>query len=464
MSTLRLRIHKDLGGQQGAPQIYASIRSIGKPGASSTTQPVLEELIPISDKPEKAKAIQVAPGHYYVEAVLPSGELLSDDVVVTSDQTKEVVLKPEDSRHEWLSWQQISGNVQPKAKPKKRRSSKSSRRSSRSSSGGMKAASDLEVDLDELVASIGWMPEQEPEVHIQSPIQWLTEPHPSLSKGDNVNSWKFLSSLTSLSATELIGKLNNGKPPTQIPPAASSKEKGIFRVRSAGVSDTAGAVVLQRPLEADERTYVAIPRRTSVELVSIPLPWTVVSTHQPADIEILVQEPADSSAFCSSAIPRDQDCWSLLSYLSSGSLPEVRRYAEMGKEKLYYKFENPFAAAAGAYALVGTALNATDREWHQWVLTLKDNFPYIPDGAIQWGTLRMRMRRSPEDIAEAAEAFKKAYSRGLPFYSLGIKWLLEGLEWAAAYDSHAKEMADNVRRIAWRTNYQQPFTILRIGG
>ena len=459
MSTLRLRIHKDLGGQQGSPQIYASIRSIGK-----EKQPAREELIPLSYKSERAKAITVTPGRYYVEAVLPSGELLYEDVVVESNETKDVVLMAEASPHEWLAWQQISGNVKPKVKAKRRRSSKSGkRRPYRTSSGGIKAVSDLNLDLDELVASIDFMPEPEPEVNIQSPLQWLTKPQPTLSKADSASSWKFLSSLTGTSAAELINKLNSDKPPTQIPPAAWGKDQGVFRLSSAFVPDS-GAVVLQLPLDEGERTYVAIPRRTSVELVSIPLPWKVVSTNQPAVIEVLVQIPADSSAFCSSVIPRDNDCGPLLGYLSSGSLPEVRRYAEMGKEKLYYKFENPLAAAAGAYALVGTAHEATDKDWHNWVRNLKNNFHHLPDGAIQWGTLRMRMRRSADDVAEAITAFKTAYSRGLPFYSLGIKWLLEGLEWAAANDPEAKQMADNVRPIAYRTNYQQPFTTLRIGG
>jgi hypothetical protein len=461
MSTLRLRIHKHLGGQQGPPQIYASIRSINKSGGRDKNQPVLEELIPVSDNPDKAKALEVTPGHYYVEAVLPSGELLYEDVVVKSDQTTEVVLKPDDSPHEWLSWQQISGNVQPSYKAKKIRSSTSTRRRRPGAAPGeMRAAKHLELDLDEIAASINFMPEPEPEVRVQSPIQWLTEPHPTLSEGQRSGSWKFLSSLTGTSAAALIHALNNRKPPTQVSPAVSDKAHGVFRVSSAPVP---GSGVVVRPIKANKRTYVAIPRRFSVELVSIPLPWKVVSTHRPADIEIIIQEPSDPSAFCSSAIARDKDCGPLLGFLSSGSLPAVRRLAETGKEKLYYKFENPFAAAAGAYALVGTAQHATDRDWHQWVRNLKDNFPYISDGAIQWGQLMLRMRRSSDDVAEAVNAFKTAFNRGLPFYSMGIKWLLEGLEWAGADDPQAKLMADHVRPIAWRTNYRQAFTTLRIG-
>lgn len=460
MSTLRLRIHKYLEGQQNPPQVFASIRSIGKSGARNKEQPVLEELIPVSDKPEKAKEIEVTPGHYYVEAVLPSGELLSEDVEVKSDQTKEVVLKADDSPHEWLSWQQISGNVQPTPKVKKTPAPISVYRERNPLGMPNTTLRHAKfIRTPESLESVVFVPKEEPEVQVQSPLRWLTEPHASLSKGDPTNSWKFLSTLTGTSAVELINKLNNGKISTPIPPAVSDDEHGVFRVSSQPASG-----VLRRPLTAGERTYIAIPRRNSVELLSVPLPWKVLSTGRQADIEIAVQEPADPRAFCSSAIARDEDCGMLLGYLSSGSLPMVRRIAERGKERLYYKSQNPFAAAAGAYALVGTALHASDRDWHQWVLNLKNNFPYMPDGAIQWGMLMMRMRRTAEDIAEAVNAFKAAYGRGLPFYSMGIKWLLEGLEWAADNDPEAKKMAAHVRPIAWRTNYQQPFTTLRIGG
>jgi hypothetical protein len=176
------------------------------------------------------------------------------------------------------------------------------------------------------------------------------------------------------------------------------------------------------------------------------------------------QQPADPSGFCSSAIARDEEFGMLLGYLSSGSLPTVRRIAETAKDMLYYKHSNPFAAVAGAYALVGTAKQTNKKEWHQWVFNLMDRFPYIPDGAIQWGRLMMRMRRNSDDIAEARKAFKQAYRRGLPYYSLGMRWLLEGLEWCSDNDSEAKDMAYHVRLIAWTTNYQQPFTTLLIGG
>jgi len=172
-----------------------------------------------------------------------------------------------------------------------------------------------------------------------------------------------------------------------------------------------------------------------------------------------------ADSFCASATALDEDLGTLLGYLSSGSLAVAREMAETARDMLYFKVANPYAAAAGGYAMVGTATTAADREWHGWIRNLMQMFPHIPDGAIQWAQLRLKMRRNSSDIEEARAALKLAYRRGLPFFSMGVKWLMDGLEWIAGEsDPEARTMLRNVQRLAWRTNFQQPFTIMRIGG
>jgi hypothetical protein len=137
--------------------------------------------------------------------------------------------------------------------------------------------------------------------------------------------------------------------------------------------------------------------------------------------------------------------------------------AERAQGMLYDKQENPIAAAAGGYALVATATATTEEPWHHWIRNLM-GFEHLPDGAIQWARLRLRIRRQDSDVAQARDALKIAYRRGLPFYSLGVKWLTEGLEWFAGRDSQMQSMLENVRRVAWHTNFRQPLTILKVGG
>jgi len=195
------------------------------------------------------------------------------------------------------------------------------------------------------------------------------------------------------------------------------------------------------------------------------MPWRVTVPGKrliEAPIEIAIQEPGEASDFCSSVSVLDSEFGMLLGYLSSGAIPEAREMAETAKTMLFEKMENPYAAAAGAYALVGTALQAADDEWHGWVSSLMDRFQHIPDGAIQWGQLKLRMRRNSDDIEAARKAFKLAFRRGLPFYSLGIRWLVDGLEAISHDDPEAAEMLTRVRPVAWLTHYQQPFTILKL--
>jgi hypothetical protein len=201
-----------------------------------------------------------------------------------------------------------------------------------------------------------------------------------------------------------------------------------------------------------------------MELVSLPVPWTIVSSGREATLEVGMRQVHSPKTFCATAIACDADLGALLGYLSSGSLPTVVGMIETATDALYDKTVNPFAAAAGGYALVGAALTSEDEKWHGWIRNLMDLFPAIPDGAIQWAQLRLRTRRHETDRKEASQALKEAYHRGIPFFSMGMKWLMEGLEMLAPEDPEADQMLGMVRELAWRTNYQQPFTILRIAG
>ena len=93
--------------------------------------------------------------------------------------------------------------------------------------------------------------------------------------------------------------------------------------------------------------------------------------------------------------------------------------------------------------------------------------PWLPDGAIQYGWLMLRAG----EIGEAETAFKTAFKRGLPYYSIGVRWLLDGL---SVLISHGKseadapqtglmDAADTVRAVARHTNMAEPFTSVRLG-
>lgn len=478
MSELRLRIDKYLTGQTNRPpKVYVRIYALGEGARRVAGSTARRELVPISDEKKHAAVLSVDPGHYYVEAVLPSGEILAEDVLVEAGSTHELVLHADNSPHEWLSWQHLAGNV-PAQQVVKRRQARAAQSNLESFSvkkaggagsgvrrggvaglrrGGARGRARAEASAASLTGAVS-------EVKLAGPIMWLPTPNPLLAKGsvDKHSVWDLLSDLQGRAVPELMKELNGGNKPLSVSPSARDASHSVFNVSWAGKEADVKSFKNLGP--ALPRHFAVVPRRDSVELLSLPMPWRVAQTNREADIQIAVQEPSEPGGFCASAIARDEEFGMLLAYLSSGALPTAREMAETAKEMLYYKVTNPFAAAAGGYALVGTATQASDREWHGWVRNLMNKFPHIPDGAIQWGQLRMRMRRTKSDVDEAKEAFKLAYRRGLPFYSMGMRWLLDGLELLSRDDPEGGRMMEQVRRMAWCTNYQQPFTILKLGG
>lgn len=492
MSKLHLRIDKYMAGQTSRPPtVYAKIYTLGEGAKRIPGSQARQELVPISSQQDQVARVDVEPGHYYVEVVLPSGEILADDVFVEEGQPNELVLRGEHSPHEWLSWQHFAGNVpaRPVVEQRLKRASATGRAAApprkvlqgATKTGGAKGGGGAKGSagpksvshrpgrtLEDRLARIRGEEEAEvvqpPEVTLRAPIHWLSTPHPVLAKGEvkKEEVWGWLAALGHATPQKLIADLNGGNAPLPVLPNANDAAHSVFRV--SWDDSGSGATSFKATTSRAPRHFVVVPRLGSVELVSLPMPWKVLTGSRDADIEIVVQEPAEPAEFCASAIARDEEFGMLLAYLSSGALPTARDMAERAKEMLYHKGKNPFAAAAGGYALVGTASQASKREWHDWVENLMNRFPRVPDGAIQWGQLRMRMRRSASDLKEAREAFKLAYRRGLPFYSMGVRWLLDGLELVSRDDDEAAEMLKKVRQIAWRTNYQQAFTILRLGG
>lgn len=487
MGKLHLRIDKHMAGPTSRPPtVYAKIYTLGEGAKRTPGSQARQELVPISGQQNQVAQVEIEPGHYYVETVLPSGEILADDVLVEEGKPSELVLRGEHSPHEWLSWQHLVGNVPARqvveqasatipgaATPKKVTQGwkkTGGAKGGASAKGGVGAKGGVDFiplleaqpaheDDEEVAAAV-----RRPEVRLLDLILGLAAPHTVPAKGEvsKEDVWGWLAGLEHAEPLKLIGELNGGKAPLRVPPNHNDAAHSVFRVslnKSASGGTSFKAAASRAP-----RHFVAVRRLNSVELISLPMPWTILRAGREADIEIVVRELAEPAEFCASAIALDEEFGMLLAYLSSGALPTARDMAERAKEMLYYKGKNPFAAAAGGYALVGTASHASKRDWHSWVENLMNLFPHVPDGAIQWGQLRMRMRRNASDLKEASKAFKLAYRRGLPFYSMGMRWLLDGLELVSRNDEEAAEMLKKVRQIAWRTNYQQAFTILRLGG
>lgn len=496
MSILRVRVNKYLQSEGGPPPtVFARITKMDERGRSVPSS-LRHEPVPISTQDGHSRAISLSTGAYLVEVRMPTGELLADSVQLSEGSDAELVLMAESSPHEWLSWQHLAGNVatrskssapssrpeatiEPRPDPLKTRT-RGLPGPTRSGAAGLapptpsRSLSPVER-ATELMKNIGlhasdgvvrslessgkvtiWAPDEPARIDPSRPIHWLGRGvNPYLEDFLRQQPWQTLAALTG-STEDILNGLNAGRTDRALPPTADDEDAAVFRIPiertpQAGTFNVA------------ERDYAAVERQMGVELICLPTPWVETWSGRDAVVEVGVQHPRLESEFASSVIVRDQQLAVLLGFLSSGALTAVKRLAETANIMLLDKNQNPLAAAAGGYALVGSAVDASRQEWHHWIENLMERFEHVPDGAIQYAAMRLRLRSGPQDLLEATRAFKLAYRRGLPFYGLGMRWLLDGLERVGSEDSEANDMAASVRKLASRLHPQSPFTILRLG-
>src|SRR5262249_54419738 len=86
----------------------------------------------------------------------------------------------------------------------------------------------------------------------------------------------------------------------------------------------------------------------------------------------------------------------------------------------------------------------------------------IPDGAILKGSLRLRCPRGNKNAPKEARAsFLRAFDRGIPYFSAGVSWLLDGLT-LFADEREIAEKAERVQRVARRLDVSQAFTVIKL--
>lgn len=131
---------------------------------------------------------------------------------------------------------------------------------------------------------------------------------------------------------------------------------------------------------------------------------------------------------------------------------------------LYQKEDNPFAAAAGAYLL---ALGQRDlKSEAQWVANMTKRFEWLPDGPIAAGWYRLRMARNGSaEWQDARSLMLLACTRGLPYFTIGLHVLVEGmtlLNMADPDDDEVRHALAAVRAADVACVRGRPFTTLQV--
>jgi hypothetical protein len=422
---LNLRIHKFLDGESIESGAIVQVRSMADVGSA----PMLHRVdVPVGDDATRHRKLTVEPGRYEVSAVLPSGEFVSRVVDVgEDDENVDAALDAGTSPHEWLSWQQWSGNI---ADPHSRQSAP------------VLAAQPTPADI----------------TFIRVPASGAAPREPL---------WTALAdALAELQPAHSIA------PDSITPPSAST---GFVDV----MHDPAYvAVRLPRGVGGGpERAYLFVTLHGQTMLCAMPWPWPQSDHSGEALVETVIAEemdPLDGPSWSARTIVRDHRVASLLSYFSSGEQRTARELVAPARGLLFGKQMNSLAATAGAYILVGEWIDESTRgtmkhDWMDWVRNLSSWFPWIPDGAILEGWLALRMRGREPNIEQARAALLEAERRGIPLYSAGVRRLVDGLMLIAGTrtrtdtpDPELHAALTRVRQLAWQIDPGQPFTCVRL--
>ena len=431
---LHVRLECGWSGDPGAGLLTTVVGSIyavapGNPSKRQVALPLGWQVSPeIFDLPA---------GRYVVEAVLPSGRILSEDVEVLDGEDVVLQFDLTESPYESHMLQYVVGNIEPSAVYHSREKYPvPNSRGSRAFTGSDAPSGDAEigqpgVDLAMLprgetsplpIAGLNGLLERSPRHAIEGVADLLRQPGPPIS---------------------LHARFADSFSP-------------IFRFDA----DTAGTIS-GFDWQAHRFQYLTAESPDKAYLVTLPWPWPDSGGGNIA-VEVLLNLRQSPTGSAVSVAVRDPVVGGGLGYLSAGSLHRAAVVLTNVEAMLQGKVRNPLAAAAGGYVLIGTETKGEQQLWDHWLGNLKDWFPDLSDGAILWGARRLRTARDQTHVNDARLALLEGYQRGLPVYTLGLTWLIDGLS-AFPEDPECAAALQQVRQLCWRVDMREPFVVLRLG-
>jgi hypothetical protein len=370
-----------------------------------------ELLVPVGPSPI---TIQLEPGHYLVEAYLPSGELLRRPAELHSGSPPlNVRLSPSRPPHE------SSGPWLPPTQP------------------APSVSLESYCALESLGTNLALRQEHEP-----TAVFWSDEKFgpasgaASSAPGARAAVTSLLEGARRLRPVSRTGDINH----YEIPPGRSRYETGTV--------------------------IVELPHKR----VLVPLPGTWRSFEGQ---ELPVEVAVDWVTMSVSTTVADPVLAPVLGYLSSGySAVAARALGCVPFDLLLNELRSPFAAAAGGYALVQSLLAGEARgqeQWRPWIRNLAERFSFLPDGAILEGCVLLEESPDSETArSEALEMFLEAFRRGLPHFAVGLRLLRDRLlsfehePSLAGGRSALDEARRTVRQWATWVAPREPFTTLHI--
>ncbi|MFE6813941.1 hypothetical protein [Streptomyces sp. NPDC057677] len=421
-ATLAVRLLLSPTGEFNEAVIVGDIRPAGLDGTS-----LRNILVPCGRSPEPI-SYPVDPGRYLVSVTLPSGMVLTKDAEAVDGRSAPVDFDMTDSPYGTHAWQYLMGNIEPE-------------RVYHGTTG---------VPLPESVASRsmvapaagddGFLPESAADVPARA--TWVGDSLPAR--------WSYASMLAleqdpaRPSVAPLIAR--SAPRPLPVPADHGADVTPLYRFGPDSPVPAAGA---GGPV--GERQFLVVEAAGAVRLVTLPLPWGT------SEVEVLVNLRQSPTGSAVAVTVRDPRLGAGLAYMAQGALDTAAQlFTDVGRT-LDSDPANPLAATAGSYVLLGTDHRSEETYWDPWLRVLADRYPWLSDGAIL-RAVRL-LRRPGADLQEARNGLINAFDRGIPFYTLGLTWLADGLA-AFPRDPKCASRLDQVRRLSWLVDMREPFLIL----
>lgn len=439
--TLKIRVDKYLEGEvirlgvpvRVHPVVERRLRDTrGTVRRADPSRPTLSTPVPVGPDPSAWAQLELLPGEYDLETVLPSGEIIVAEAKIVAGSETTVILEGIPSPREWLSWSHFGGS---------RISSwmNRSRATAREYESFPAAPTQYKVSIGD---------------------KCLLQPGPTELNLASWSSWfKFLQA-----------RSENRVQPESLRMEVTRPEENdkIDLQQYPGYSDEPMRVSLQVHEFRDTPNYVGKERRfllvsgaAGTRVTSVPWPWRPRSGYFTGPFFELIVSESRGRLVCDATL-RDEKLGGVVAYLNAGRVGFAGELLKDAYDGLYDKVENPLGAAAAGYVLLSTVDSAALERWPDWLNNLANWFPFLPDGPI----LRARWllkQGNKGSIGEARDLLVRAVERGIPFFTAGVVWLLEGLRQVSAESDACRELLTVVRGVARSIDLTQGFTSFDIG-
>lgn len=399
------------------------------------------------------KKVDIEAGKYLLQILLPDGQTLTKDFEVEPIGQQEIVIDlPHEGPHEWTTLHAMAGNF---------------RREAQLTEGFTK-----QLSLD-------------PKGNYRSLVENLDEGFElSLLKSNKEISGE---SFSGNYIIEELGKTSKANLPIERvveaigeiikidEPTREDSDFAMFKVTYGGVLSAWVTPAVTHRFDRNQnfaRCYLLQKSSLGMTLIALPTPWIKSYGQGEAEIEFLVKKNAAGEPPEFLMTINEPMINTVLGYINIGAFNQAAQLINTNRavSMLFEKMENPFAAVVGAYLLMQgnereSKIQVSNR-WKDWINNLDKWFDWLPDGAVLNAAKHFWRREYlqekdidfTESYSKSLEALNRSYDRGLPFFTFGLKLMIDGFRYFANEGNRkAKRRLDALEVIANQTDPSQPF-------